>query len=53
MKKVAENRSRLQELRFKLTANQVKNVREIRTLRKEVAKMFTELASRSKEKKTS
>lgn len=42
-KQLAEHRARLQELRFKLGANQVKNVREVRTLRRGIAHLMTYL----------
>ncbi|MEK7665642.1 MAG: 50S ribosomal protein L29 [Patescibacteria group bacterium] len=40
-KRLNEARARLQELRFKLGANQVKNVREVRILRKTIARAQT------------
>ena len=40
-KLMAEHRSRLQELSFKLNANQVKNVREVRVVKKEIARILT------------
>ncbi len=40
-KLLTESRSRLQELRFKLKANQVKNVREVRVVKKDVARILT------------
>lgn len=42
-KLLAEHRSRLLELRFKLKANQVKDVREVRELKKDVARLLTAL----------
>lgn len=47
-KQLAEHRARLQELRFKLGANQVKNVREVRTLRRGIAHLLTHLNTREK-----
>lgn len=39
----AQTRAHLQELRFKLGANQVKDVREVRTLRRRIAHLLTYL----------
>ncbi len=38
---LAENRSKLRELRFKDAAKQLKNVRDIRDLKKEIARILT------------
>lgn len=46
LKKVAEFRSRLQELNFKLVANQVKGVREVRATKKEIARLHTALKTK-------
>lgn len=40
---LAESRDRLRELRFKDANRQLKNVREIRTLKKEIAQVMTML----------
>ncbi|MEK7105707.1 MAG: 50S ribosomal protein L29 [Patescibacteria group bacterium] len=42
-KSIAELRSRGQELNFKLAANQVRHVREIREGKKEIARLMTAL----------
>lgn len=42
-KQLTQTRARLQELRFKLGANQVKDVREVRTLRRRIAHLLTHL----------
>ena len=46
-KLLLEKRSRLQELQFKLVANQVKDVREVRTLKKDIARLLTKLTERA------
>jgi large subunit ribosomal protein L29 len=40
-KMIDENREKLRKLKFDLSSGKVKNVREIRTIRKDIAKMFT------------
>lgn len=40
-KLLAEKRERLRTLRFDLASGKVKNVREIRAIRKDIARMFT------------
>lgn len=40
-KLLSENRERLRVLRFELASGKVKNVREIRILRKDIAKILT------------
>lgn len=40
-KKIKDDRERLRQLRFDLAAGKVKNVREIRQIKKEVAKIMT------------
>ncbi|MFA5318293.1 MAG: 50S ribosomal protein L29 [Patescibacteria group bacterium] len=40
-KLLADNRNRLRELRFKDGAKQLKNVRDIRNLKKEIAQILT------------
>lgn len=47
-KRLAETQARLQEIRFKLGANQVKDVREVRTLRREIAHLLTHVNASSK-----
>ena len=44
-KMLTEAQSRLLELRFKVAANSLKNVREIRKLKKDVARMLTKLSA--------
>ena len=41
IKKVQENKKRLSDMRFKSSANQVKNVKEMSNIRKEIARMLT------------
>ena len=43
---LAESREKLRELRFKLSSGQVKNVREIREVRKTIAQILTLLKER-------
>ena len=38
---LADNRERLRQLRFDLTSGKVKNVREIRKIKKEIARILT------------
>ena len=40
-KALQDNREKLQQLRFDLSAGKVKNVREIRQTRKEIARILT------------
>jgi len=40
-KLLSEDRERLRQLRFDLSAGKVKNVREIRNLKKEIARILT------------
>jgi len=40
-KLLGEHRSRLQALRFQMTAGQVKDVREVREVKKEIAQLET------------
>lgn len=49
-KHLKEAQARLQELRFKLGANQVKNVREVRELRLQIAQLKTYLLTLSESK---
>ena len=44
-KMLTEAQSRLLELRVKVAANSLKNVREIRKLKKDVARMLTKLSA--------
>jgi len=46
---VEENRGKLQAFRFAMTGGKTKNVKEGRGLRREIAKMLTELHSRKSE----
>ncbi|OGY41372.1 MAG: 50S ribosomal protein L29 [Candidatus Buchananbacteria bacterium RBG_13_36_9] len=42
LKKIlAQNRDKVRDLKFKATQNQLKNVREIRVLKKKIAKVLT------------
>ena len=41
MKKVQESKRRLSDIRFKFTANQLKNVKEISNIKKDIARMLT------------
>lgn len=50
-KRLQQAQARLQELRFKLGANQVTNVREVRVLRKDIARMQTYLQTLTQVKK--
>ena len=45
-----ENRERLRQLRFDLASGKVKNVREIRRLKKEIARILTFFAKALKDK---
>lgn len=47
-KMVAENRSKLQAFRFAMSGSKQKNVKEGKGLRKEIARMLTELKARTK-----
>ena len=40
-KMIEDLRKKLSDLRFKFSANQVKNVKEMQTMKKEVARIFT------------
>lgn len=40
-KELKDNRERLRQLRFDLVAGKVKNVREIRKIKKEIARILT------------
>ncbi len=43
------NREKLRQLRFNLTSGKVKNVREIRQIKKDIARILTIIASEEKE----
>ncbi len=43
IKQLEEKREKLRELRFDLSAGKIKNVREIRKIRKEIARILTKL----------
>ncbi|MDA1038152.1 MAG: 50S ribosomal protein L29 [bacterium] len=45
-KKMVEFREQIQGLRFKLAANQLKDVRSVRVIRKEIARLQTALAAK-------
>ncbi|KKW33497.1 MAG: hypothetical protein UY76_C0001G0016 [Candidatus Uhrbacteria bacterium GW2011_GWA2_52_8d] len=49
VKEMEEAHARLKELRFKLSSNQLKDVREIRELKRGVARIKTILAQLSSE----
>jgi ribosomal protein L29 len=44
------NREKLRELKFKVSQNQLKNIREIRSLRKKTAKVLTLINQKNQEK---
>lgn len=44
---VADNREKLRAFRFAMTGSKAKNVKEGKTLRKEIARMLTELNQKS------
>lgn len=46
---LAEKRERLGELRFNLVSGKVKNIREIRHLKKDIARILTVLNQKQKE----
>ncbi len=45
-KKMVEFKEQIQGLRFKLAANQLKDVRSVRVIRKEIARLKTALAAK-------
>ena len=47
-KLLSEKQSELKELKFKVQANELKNVRSVRTLKREIAKILTVLNVRAK-----
>ena len=50
-KLLLDSRERLRQLRFNLASGKVKNVREIRKLKKDIARMLTILNKKSKDGK--
>lgn len=52
-KMLAEERAKLHGLRLKLSVNQLKDVREVRTIRKNIAKILTQLSALEKDAKVS
>lgn len=48
MKLLSEKRSELKELSFKASSEELKNVRDIRKVRREVAQLLTALRERDK-----
>jgi large subunit ribosomal protein L29 len=51
-KKIKDGKEKLRQLRFDLTAGKVKNVREIRHIKKEIARINTLLNPKIQEKTT-
>jgi len=49
-KKLIETKNKLIELKFELNAGKVKNIREIRRLKKEVARILTAINIKNKQK---
>lgn len=49
---LALNREKLRDLRFKVSQNQLKNIREIRQLKKKISKILTLLKEQPKAKKS-
>ncbi len=47
---LAESRDKLREMRFKVAQRQLKNVREVRRLKREVARILTLLKLKEKER---
>lgn len=47
---LAEERGRLYDLRLKLAVNQLKDVRQVRAVRKTIAQILTQLSKALKEK---
>ena len=48
IKEIAEKQEALREFRFSLAGTKIRNIREGRALRKDIARRLTELNSRSK-----
>ncbi|MCX6740581.1 MAG: 50S ribosomal protein L29 [Candidatus Parcubacteria bacterium] len=51
-KLLVSSREKLRELRFKVAQNNLKNIREVRVLKKKIAKLNTLLVSKGKEVET-
>ena len=49
-KLIVEQREKLRELKFKTAANQLKNIRELRTVRKQISQIMFLLATKASEK---
>ncbi len=49
-KLLASSREKLRELKFKVSQNQLKNIREIREIKKRVSKILTLLNQKQKKK---
>lgn len=47
---LGDSRTKLAELKFKVSQNQLKNLREVRTIKKDIAKVLTVLAANKKAK---
>ena len=47
LRKVQDNRQKLQAFRFAMAGSKQKNVKEGRSLRRDIARAFTELCARS------
>ena len=47
---LGDSRKKLAELKFKVSQNQLKNLREVRTIKKDIAKILTVLAVNKKAK---
>ena len=47
---LAEKREKLRQLRFGLASGKVKNVREIRQIKKDIARILTQLKEKSNKK---
>lgn len=50
-KALSEKRAELREFRFSLSGSKIKNIKKGRTLRKEIARILTELTSRKESSK--
>lgn len=51
-KLLSENRDRLRQLRFELSQGKVKNVREIRRVKRDIARMLTIINEKEKQKES-
>jgi ribosomal protein L29 len=49
-KMLASNREKLRDLRFKVSQNQLKNIREMREVKKRISKILTLINQKTKEK---